>query len=327
MINDTLTAIEGLKVGHAVVDGAPTGCTVVLPEEGVPAGVDIRGGAPGTYGTDTLRPVNLVERVHGLFFTGGSAFGLDVAQGVRSFLKERDAGFESGYGRIPIVAGAVVFDLGVNRTERYPDASAGYRACEAASALPVEEGSAWAGVGATLGKFHGLARAMKSGIGSYCVEAAGGLRVGALMVVNPFGDVVDPGNGALLAGCRQDARSLGLSSAEEEVRRLGGVGGGFPEGQNTVVGVVAVNARLDKTRLTKVAQMAHAGLARTICPAHTLFDGDAIFAIASGDLKGVEVNVAGILAAQATAEAVLRAVRKAESLGDLPAWRDLRTGR
>ena len=325
MNNNTLTALDGISVGHAAVPGAPSGCTVILPSDGAFAGVDVRGGAPGTYGTDTLNPLNLVDRLHGIFFTGGSAFGLSVAEGVRRFLSERRIGFDSGHGFIPIVAGAVIFDLGINTSGRYPDASAGYEACLNASGAPVEEGCVGAGLGATAGKLYGLEQGMKSGLGSVCIQAVSGVKVGALMVVNAFGDVVDPDLNRPIAGCRESSDSLNLMPADREIQRLTRLRG-FPDGQNTVVGAVITNVKLNKTQLTKVAQMAHDGLARTVYPAHTLYDGDTIFALSCGDMEQVEVSVVGALAAQATAKSILRAARMAHSMGKLPACRDLDGG-
>jgi L-aminopeptidase/D-esterase-like protein len=322
MNNTTLTAIQGIAVGHAALLNEPSGCTVILPEGGAIAAVDIRGGAPGTYGTDTLNPINLVDRIHGLFFTGGSAFGLSVADGLRQFLKERNIGFNSGRGLIPIVAGAVIFDLGLNRSDSYPDADLGYAACQNASFEPVAEGSVGAGLGATVGKLYDLDRAMKSGLGSAFVRAESGVEVGALIVVNAFGDIVDPALGRPVAGCRKSALSDELIDSEREMQRLTTVRA-FLDGQQTVVGAVATNVRLNKTQLTKVAQMAHDGLARTVYPAHTLYDGDTLFALSCGEMDSVEVSVVGTLAARVTAQAILRAVWKAHSLGDLPAYKDL----
>ncbi len=320
--NDTLTAIAGVQVGHAEMPGAPTGCTVILTPQGVTAGVDVRGGAPGTYGTDTLNPLNLVDRIHGLFFAGGSAFGLSVADGLRRFLKTRGVGFDSGHGRIPIVCGAVVFDLGVNRSGRYPDGDLALLACRNATSDPVAEGCVGAGTGATVGKLYGIDQAMMAGLGSVCIQTAAGLQVAALMVVNAFGDVRDPAQCRLLAGCREDADSMRLLDADREIHKLQSLRG-FPDGQNTVVGVVATNARLNKTQLTKVAQMAHDGLARVVAPAHTLYDGDTIFALSCGTLATVEVSIIGALAAQATAQAILRAVIKARRYLHIPASADL----
>ncbi len=321
-VNTTLTAIEGVRVGHAQLPDAPSGCTVVLLEQGMVAGVDVRGGAPGTYGTDTLNPLNLVDRVHGLFFTGGSAFGLSVGDGVRNFLKSQDVGFDTGHGRIPIVCGAVVFDLGVNHSGRYPDAGLALEACRNASTDPVPEGCVGAGRGATVGKLYGIDRAMKGGLGSACIHTQGGLQVAALMVVNAFGDIMDPQQWLPVVGCRESADSLKLIHADREIHQLKTLRG-FPDGQNTIVGVVATNARVNKTQLTKVAQMAHDGLARAVAPAHTLYDGDTIFALGGGSVEGFEVTVIGALAAQATTQAILRAVIQAKRFQHLPAYADL----
>jgi L-aminopeptidase/D-esterase-like protein len=322
MSNATLTAIKGIAVGHAALPDAPSGCTAIIPAGGAVAGVDIRGGAPGTYGTDALNPINLVDRVHGLFFSGGSGFGLSVAEGLKRFLKEQNVGFNSGHGLIPIVAGAIIFDLGVNRSERYPDPALGYVACQNASSDPVAEGCVGAGLGATVGKLYGLERAMKSGLGSAFLRTETGVEIGALIVVNAFGDVVDPALNRPIAGCRRSALSNELIDSEREIHRLTTLRS-FVDGQHTVVGVVATNVKLNKTQLTKVAQMAHDGLARTVYPAHTLYDGDALFDLSCGELEPVEVTVVGAIAAQVTAQAVLRAVRTAHALAELPACMDL----
>ncbi|MGC8719096.1 MAG: P1 family peptidase [Thermodesulforhabdaceae bacterium] len=323
--NDTITAIPGIKVGHAhLPNGIPSGCTVILvPPDGVPAGVDIRGGAPGTYGTDSLMPINLVDRVHGLFFSGGSAYGLSVGDGVRRFLATLGVGFETGYAKVPIVAGAIIFDLGVNRSGLYPDADLGWQACKNASDEPCLSGNIGAGLGATVGKLFGVAQGMKGGLGSYCVKTDYGLMVGALVVVNAFGDIWDPWSGQYIAGCRKSPDSLELLHADRVLRGLPRLRG-FPQGQNTVVGVVATNARLNKTQLTKVAQMAHDGLSRTIIPAHTQYDGDTLFAISCGEMNDVETSVVGALAAEAVAHAVIRGVTDAESLGGLPSSREVK---
>ncbi|MGD9503651.1 MAG: P1 family peptidase [Syntrophobacteraceae bacterium] len=323
MQNDTITAIEGLCVGHAALPDAMSGCTVILPECGGTAGVDIRGGAPGTFGTDTLNPLNLVERVDGIFLTGGSAFGLAVADGVREHLHGKNVGFDSGYGVVPIISGAVIFDLGINAGRPRPGAELGRAACEAASREVVAEGCVGAGVGATVGKLYGLARSMKAGLGSACIEAPSGIKVGALMVVNAFGDIFDPALGRTIAGCRASEESLDLLNADGALRQFKRLKG-FPSScNNTLIGVVATNAKFNKTQLTKVAQMAHDGLARTVYPAHTQYDGDTIFAVSCGNLEDAEVTIVGALAAQATAEAILRAVYKADSLGGIPSWKDL----
>ncbi|MFZ2446214.1 MAG: P1 family peptidase [Syntrophobacteraceae bacterium] len=323
MINDTITEVGGLRVGHAELEGIPSGCTVILPRSEMAAGVDIRGGAPGTYGTDSLNPINLVGSVNGLFFAGGSAFGLSAADGLRRFLRERGLGFETDHGPIPIVAGAILFDLGVNHTNVFPDSDLAYSACINASAAPVREGGVGAGAGATVGNLFGSERCMKSGIGSSCIIGGGGLKVGALIAVNAFGEIFDPATGAKVAGARKSARSLELADSMPELLKMTCFRG-FSGAEATIVGAVATNAKLDKTQLTKVAQMAHDGLARTVFPAHTQYDGDTIFALSCGDLEGPEVSMVGALAVLAASEAVLRAVRKAESIDGIPAYADIK---
>jgi len=318
MSNDTITAIEGLRVGHAQLDGIPSGCTVILPDGGAVAGVDIRGGAPGTFGADTLNPLNLVENVNGFFFSGGSAFGLSVADGVRRYLKDRNAGFETGHGVVPIVAGAIIFDLGVNKTGVYPDAELAMKACEAASQEPVEEGSAGAGTGATVGKLFGSERCMKGGIGSSLIRGAAGLKVGALIVVNSFGEIYDPETGKKVAGARKNSESRDMVDTVPALMKMSSFMGGFRAGESTVVGAIATNALLNKVQLTKIAQMAHDGLARTIYPVHTQYDGDAIFALSCGTLEGFELSLIGALAVIAAEQAILRAVRKARDFEWIP---------
>jgi len=319
--NDTLTAVEGIEVGHFTDRANNTGCTVILPEGGAVAGVDVRGGAPGTYGTDTLQPLNLVTKVHGIVLTGGSAFGLDTVTGVRRFLQEKAVGFNSGYGLVPIVCGAVIFDLGLNPSRNFPGASSGYEACMNSSNKPVEEGCVGAGTGATVGKLLRLDRAMKGGLGSCCIRGAKGLKVGALAVANPFGDVVDPLSGKILAGVRtEDGRNF--SNAGKLIQKMD-VLFGFPDGSNTVLGVVITNATFNKTQLTKIAQMAHDGIARCVVPSHTMYDGDTVFALSTEKLEGFEVSIVGALAAEALALAIVRAIKKATRCGDIPASRDL----
>jgi L-aminopeptidase/D-esterase-like protein len=324
MENDTITAIEGIRVGHAELDGIPSGCTVLLPDEAAPAGADIRGGAPGTFGFDSLHPLNLVGRLHGIFLSGGSAFGLSAADGMRLYLRERKIGFDTGYGVVPIVAGAIIFDLGMNRTETFPDSQLAYAACGRVSSEPVIEGSVGAGRGATIGKLFGFERCMKGGIGSSCIRAAGGINVGALVVVNALGEIVDPASGVRIAGARRNARSLDLADSAPELFKMTGFRG-FPVGEASVIGVVATNAALNKAQLTKVAQMAHDGLARTVYPVHTQHDGDAIIALSCGGIDGAQTSMIGTLAAMAVAEAILRGVRKAESVEGIPAVGDMRT--
>ena len=321
-----LTRVPGIKVGHFTLAERPTGCTVILTEAGAVAGADVRGGAPGTRETDLLSPVNTVEKVHAIVLSGGSAFGLDAASGAVRYLEERSIGFDVGVAKVPIVPAAILFDLGVGgRPDVRPGASCGYDAAKAANDGPVTEGSVGAGAGATVGKLGGPKRAMKGGIGTVSIELPSGLVVAALVAVNAVGDVVDPATGDIVAGVRtEDGR--GFADARK-LLRLSGPAGGRP-GENTTIGVVATNARLTKAQATKVAQMAHDGLARAIYPAHTPADGDTLFALALGSWEG-EANLAvlGALAADATAEAIVSAVRNAESAAGYTSVRELEAGR
>jgi L-aminopeptidase/D-esterase-like protein len=316
-----LTAVPGVEVGHFTLAERPTGCTVVLVEAGATAGVDVRGGAPGTRETELLGPAKTVQEVHAVVLAGGSAFGLDADSGVMRYLEEKGVGFETSAGRVPIVPAAILFDLGVGDAKVRPGAEAGYKAARAATSGPVAEGNVGAGAGATVGKARGMARAMKGGIGTAAIRLDSGLTVAALVAVNAAGDVVDPATGAVVAGVRtEDGRGLA------DVRRLLRSGAAFPvrPGENTTLGVVATNARLTQAEATKVAEMAHDGLARAVYPAHTPWDGDTVFALATGDLAGeADVFTVGALAADALAEAVVRAVLAAEGLPGLPAARDL----
>ena len=316
-----LTAVAGLKVGHHTLDTRPTGCTVVLAEGGAVAGVDVRGSAPGTRETDLLNPINLVDQVHAIVLAGGSAFGLDAASGVMRYLDERKIGFPTSNGVVPIVPAAILFDLGVGDPKVRPGPDCGAAAAGGASTGPVDEGNVGAGAGATIGKMMGMERAMKGGIGTAAITLPDGLVVAALVAVNAYGDVIDPATGRVVAGVRT-ADGRGLADARVLLRT--GDGGKRPIGESSTIGVVATNAKLTKTQATKVAQMAHDGLARSITPVHSLADGDTLFALATGTLDG-EANVSriGALAAEAVADAVLRAVRAAKGLPGLPAARDL----
>lgn len=318
----SLTAVGGLKVGHHSLAERPTGCTVVLAETGAIAGVDVRGAAPGTRETDLLDPANTVDRVHAIVLSGGSAFGLDAASGVVRYLEERRIGFETAAGVVPIVPAAVLYDLGVGGDSRIrPAADCGFKAALAASSGPVSEGSVGAGAGATIGKIAGMERAMKGGVGSAARTLPPGLTVAALAVVNALGDIVDPATGRLVAGARTpDGR--GLADARVLVRS--GRVGPARVGENTTLVVVATNARLTKAEATRVARMAHDGLARTIWPVHTPMDGDVVFALATGTLaSAADLTLVGALAADLVAEAVLRGVAGASGVPGFPSARDL----
>lgn len=314
--------IPGLQVGHAQDFAAATGCTVVLTPQGAVCGVDQRGGAPGTRETDLLRPLHLVEKVHAILLSGGSAFGLAAAEGVVRWLEERGYGFNTGVARVPIVPAAVLFDLAIGQAEVRPGPSMGYAACEDAVKPQVQprSGSIGAGTGATIGKILGPVGQMKGGLGSAVIEVGQNLWVGALIAVNSLGDVVHPQTGIILAG----ARKLPEDEFADTMQVLKTkVMGGFTSPGNTVIGVVATNASLSKEAINKIAQMAHDGLARTIRPAHTMFDGDTIFALATGQDQPAEVNLIGAFAAEATAWAIVEAVQQASSLAGVPALRDL----
>ena len=317
-----ITAVEGLELGHHTLAARPTGCTVVLARAGAVGGVDIRGSAPGTRETALLDPVNTVDVVHGVVLAGGSAFGLDAGSGVMRYLDERDIGYRVGRRTVPIVVGAILFDLGLEGEERIrPDAECGYAAATAASSSTPAEGSVGAGAGATVGKFGG-GRPMRGGFGTASIRLPSGLTVAAAVAVNAVGDVIDPATGEIVAGARtQDG--AGFLDVRALLRSGGTVAGG-PAGSNTTIGVVATNARLTKAEVTKVAQMAQDGLARTIYPAHTTRDGDTVFSLATGVWDGsADVTVIGALAADVMAEAILRAVRAATGLPGIPAVSDL----
>jgi L-aminopeptidase/D-esterase-like protein len=319
----SITDVRSLKAGHFTDTRRPTGCSVVLCEGGATCGVDVRGGAPGTRETDLLKTDNLVEQVHAVLLTGGSAFGLDAAGGVMRWLDERGFGFAVGPARVPIVPAAVLFDLWVGDASIRPDAAAGYAACQAASSAAPAQGSVGAGAGATVGKLFGAQRAMKGGIGAASIRL-GAFTLGALVAVNAVGDVVDPADGRVVAGARgDDGRPRGALAA---VLR-----GELPErvtsalaGAATTIGVIATDARLTKAQANKLATMAHAGLARTINPVHTMIDGDTLFALATGEIgSAVDLTLLGAVAAEVTARAVLNAVACASPLPGLPSANDV----
>ena len=323
---NSIIDVPGLRVGNAQDDEALTGCTVILCEKGAVGGVDQRGGAPGTRETDLLKPVNAVEKVHAVLLAGGSAFGLDAASGVMRYLEEKGIGFNTGVARVPIVPAAILYDLAIGRADIRPDLEMGYRAAASASANAPAEGNTGAGTGATVGKIFGMAGAMKSGLGTASMEVGGGIIVGAIVAVNAFGDVVDPQTGKILVGAR--STKLGpvqLGSADYFANTLAVmktlVGRAILKlamSRNTVIGVVATNAKFDKAQATKMAQMAQDGLARAIRPAHTMLDGDTIFAMATGQKKA-DVSIVGAYAAEVLAQAIVRAVKMAKPAGGLPA--------
>ena len=319
-MHHSLTDVPGVSVGHWTDLEVATGCTVALCPQGAVAGVDVRGGAPGTREIALLDPTCTVARVHAVLLGGGSAFGLAAADGVMRWLEERGYGFDAGLARVPIVPAAILFDLALGRADVRPGADAGYAACDAAHSGPVDEGCVGAGTGATVGKALGFSQATKSGVGSASRSLGPQIVVAALVAVNAVGDVIDPADGRIVAGARSGSGEFVGSQRvmEDMLARLPQVW----RGGNTTIGVVATNAALTKAAATKVAQMAHDGLARTIRPVHTTMDGDTLFALSLGDIKA-DPGLIGAVAADVVAAAVLRAVRQATALHGLPAARDL----
>ncbi|MFL5660643.1 MAG: P1 family peptidase [Ktedonobacteraceae bacterium] len=311
-MHDDITDIPGIRVGHDTDLEAGTGCTVILCDTPAVGGVDVRGGAPATRETDLLHPINMVEEVHAIVLAGGSAYGLDAASGVMRYLEEHDTGFDTGVARVPIVPAAAIFDLGFASASVRPDAAAGYRACEQATIEATAQGNVGAGTGATVGKMLGPAFMMKGGLGSASLRLEDGSLVGAIVAVNAFGDIIDPYTQQVIAGARNP---------------VGGFVFANPFG-NTTIAVVATNASLSKDAINKVAQMAHNGLAQTIKPAHTMFDGDTIFALALGPksqtptdpaIAALQVSRIGAAAATTLARAIMKAVRNATDLHGIPA--------
>ena len=328
-LNNSITDVRGIEVGHAQNEEALTGCTVILCRNGAVAGVDVRGGAPGTRETDLLDPVNLVDKVHAIVLAGGSAFGLDAANGVMRYLEEKNIGFNTGVARVPIVPSAILYDLNLGRANVRPDSAMGALAAASAVSTPPAEGNVGAGTGASVGKMFGPALAMKSGIGNASMDIGGGVVVGAIVAVNAWGDVISPDTGEIVAGLRSGrvgplrigkGRQFADTLAMMKTSTGRGVLGLANRG-NTVIGAVATNAKLTKAQATKIAQMAHDGLARTIRPAHTMLDGDTIFALSTGTKKA-DVSTVGAFAAEVIAPAILRAVRMAKSVGGVPGLRE-----
>jgi L-aminopeptidase/D-esterase-like protein len=320
----SITDIPGLLLGHASDYAGMTGCTVLLAPKGAVAGVAVRGYASGTLELEALSPLHLVEQIHAVLLTGGSAFGLEAAAGVMQFLSEQKVGFDAKVAKVPLVPGAVIFDLSVGSAKAYPTKEMGYRAAQAAAAKPSAEGSVGAGTGAAVGKLFGIACAMKGGMGTHCQSGPNGLLVGALAVVNAFGDVVDDAGGRILAGTRgaPDGRKCISTALQMQKGILRPSFKDTPTPLNTTLAVVATNARLTKVEAQKAAEMSSVGLARTISPVFTNFDGDVIFCLSLGKIKA-DLNLVGLLGSMAVAQAVKRAVMKAEGTVGLPSYKDL----
>ena len=329
-LNGTITDVPGIKVGHAQDFDGITGCTVVLCEKGAVAGVDQRGGAPGTRETDAIRPLHLVSKIQAIMLAGGSAYGLDAASGAMKYLEEKGLGFDAGVAKVPIVPSAILFDLAIGKATVRPDAAMGYQACVNASESAVAQGCVGAGTGAIAGNALGPKQATKSGIGSASMDIGGGVIVGALIAVNPFGDVYDPATDRIIAGTRSISKGL-IKIGEKTVFAntksllktfLGKTALSFASSHNTVIGVVATNAALDREEANFLAQMAQDGFPLAIRPTHTLFDGDTLFALSTGNAH-VDVNIIGAFAVDVVAKAIVNAVENAVSLGNLPSLHEL----
>ena len=318
-----ISDIPAIRLGNAQDLTAATGCTVILCPEGATAGVDVRGGAPGTRETDLLKPENLVEKIHGLVLAGGSAYGLAAASGVMSYLEENGFGFDVGVARVPIVPAAVLFDLPCGDARVRPDQAMGFQACRNSETERFATGSVGAGTGATVGKVYGMDKAMKGGLGAYCVRI-GGLVVGAVVAVNCLGDVIDPASGQIVAGAVQLDPFRFLDSEAGLLQQCELTGNRFTG--NTTIGAIITSAGLSKAQATKVASMAHDGYARTMRPAHTLLDGDTIFTLAVGDVAA-DISAVGALAAKVMEQAVLTAVQSATALAGFPCCQDVQRWR
>ncbi len=327
MSEGSITEVAGISIGQAHDLKARTGCTVILCEaRGAVCGVDVRGAAPGTRETDLLDPSNLIERVHAIVLAGGSAFGLDAASGVMRFLEERGIGFDTGVARVPIVPAAVIFDLAIGDAHVRPDAGMGYQACVNASNETIEEGQVGAGAGAMVGKVAGMANASTGGIATASLKLATGATVGVLVVVNAFGDIIDPASGKILAGARtpngrgflntqrmiEQSGKQNSSSSKTEDRFQVAAHPFTAAMSNTTLAIVATDAALTKAQARKVASMAHDGLARAIKPIHTMFDGDTVFALSTGNMQ-TDVTTIGAVAAELLARAIVRVGRQTEA--------------
>jgi len=307
---NSICDVQGIKVGHAQDHQAKTGCTVIIPTEGATAGVDVRGSAPGTREIELLYPTRLVSKINAVLLTGGSAFGLDAAGGVQQFLEERGIGYDTGIVKVPIVPAAVIYDLAVGNPHVRPDKKMGYQAACNAQFNENAQGAIGAGTGATVGKFAGQPSAMKGGIGTCSCSIADKIVIGVLVVVNALGNIIDPATNETIAGARNLTDGSFLNPHDLLMKRAINP---FAQLSNTTLGVIATNARLTKEEATKIAQMANDGLARTIYPAHTPFDGDILFALSTDNRFDADVMLLGTLAADLTSQAIIQAVKIANS--------------
>ncbi len=323
MVMLSLSDIKGIRVGHASDSEAVTGCTVILFDEPTTGAIDLRGGGTSTRQIDSLLTHNTFGKIHAILLTGGSAYGLDASSGVMKYLEENNIGLNVGYGMVvPSVPTAVIFDLGIGNGRIRPDAEMGYQACLNADSSGVAEGSVGAGTGATVGKILGLERSTKGGVGTACYEFENGTIVGVLVVVNAFGDIVSPGKGEIIAGVRNDN---GAFAGTVNLFKKG-VTFKAEEFQNTTLAVVATNAKFSKSELGRIANIAQTGLARVISPVHTVADGDIVIAVSCGE-RTQDANLVGVISAELTEKAILRAVEQSTSLGGIPSLADLKKGK
>jgi len=319
MITGQIIDVPGIKVGNMQDMEALTGCTVILTEKGATGGVDVRGSAPGTRETDLLSPINLVDKVHGIVLSGGSAFGLDTASGVMQYLEEKNIGHDTGVVKVPIVPAAILFDLANGNPKIRPDKKMGYEAAKIASSKPFPTGNIGAGCGATVGKFLGFEHCMKGGLGTASIRLNEEIVIGAVVAVNPLGEIRDPSNGKIVAGAysREKNQVVDFMDFLQQNKEMM-----IKAGTNTTIGVIAVNAALTKAEATKISQMAQDGYARTIYPAHTMHDGDTIFTLATGNKK-VSIDLLGPMAAKVMENAILNAIYSTESIAGIPAHREI----
>jgi len=314
----SITDVQGIKVGHFEDYEAITGCTVIIAENGATAGIDVRGGAPGTHETDLLNPANLVEKVNAIYISGGSSFGLEGVAGVMKYLEEEGIGFNTGYAKVPIVPAAIIYDLGIGNPNVRPDKLMGYNACKNAQSNNALQGNVGAGVGATIGKVRGMYFAMKGGLGieSETVEK---LVVGVLVVVNALGDVLNPTDNSIIAGALNDEKNSFMDTEKYIIEGPMGP----QQFRNTTIGVVATNATLTKSSATRIAMMASDGLSRVIRPSHTLFDGDTIFALSTNEIES-DITQVGTIAQRLVSRAIVNAIQNAKTISNVISYEDLR---
>ncbi|WP_112181109.1 MULTISPECIES: P1 family peptidase [Paraliobacillus] len=321
IIEITMNEIDAFKIGHAQNEKAATGCTVIISEKGAVTGVDVRGGSPGTRETDLLKSENLVDQVHAIFLSGGSAYGLEVGTGIMHYLEERKIGFDVQVAKVPIVPGAILFDLAIGEVNIRPDAKMGYQAClnSEYDMRDHAQGNVGAGMGATVGKCLGPSYSMKSGVGTYAIQI-GDLKIGAVIAVNSFGDIIDPSTNEILAGIFDREQGVYLNTEKQLLKQLESTTNRFSS--NTSIGSILTNAKASKAEMNKIASIAHDGMARTMRPSHTLVDGDTLFAMTSNQVD-VDLNIVGMLAVEVVEQAIIRAVKQASSLFGQPSYQDI----